>query len=136
MFPCVVPNGFYGSQNEWEELEAPLKKLDALLEAYALAEGMTLSKNHRNWPERSLRWGEDVVRLMQLYLDDEKTKTYSFWICAHQDRGGERLWKHAFLKQGVPSSEIDASLSRLLEEGRVILASWSLEDLDFATHLW
>ena len=102
MFPCVVPNGFYGSQNEWEELEAPLKKLDALLEAYALAEGMTLSKNHRNWPERSLRWGKDVVRLMQLYLDDEKTKTYSFWICAHQDSGGGETLEARFFEARRP----------------------------------
>ena len=34
-----MPDGFY----EWEELETPLKKLDATLDAYAQAEGMTLS---------------------------------------------------------------------------------------------
>jgi hypothetical protein len=73
-----VPDGFYGSRNEWEELEAPLKKLDATLDAYALAEGMTLSRNYHDWPERSLRWGRDAVRMMQPYLNDEKTGTYSF----------------------------------------------------------
>jgi hypothetical protein len=68
--------------------------------------------------------------MMQLYLYDEKTGTYSFWICAYQDRGVDRFWKHAFLKRGVPSGEIVTGLSRLLEEGRVVLELWSAEDLE------
>ena len=75
------------------------------------------------------------MRMMQPYLNDEKTGTYSFWICAYQDRGVDRFWKHAFLKRGVPSGEIEAGLSRLLEEGRVVLESWSAEDLELATHI-
>ena len=75
------------------------------------------------------------MRMMQPYLNDEKTGTYSFWICAYQDRGVDRFWKRAFLKRDVPSGEIEAGLSRLLEEGRVVLESWSAEDLELATHI-
>lgn len=130
-----MPNGFQGSKEEWERIQSFLLEIDELLLDFAKVNGMELSKNYHNWPERSITWGEDIRRLIQIYLDDEKIMTFNFWICASQDRGQKRYWKNTFLKKGVHFFEIKDNLLHLLEEGHRILESWFEKDLEFATKI-
>jgi hypothetical protein len=53
-----MPNGFHGSEEEWERIEAPLRTIDAGIAAFAERNGLIGSKNYHNWPERSLRCAE------------------------------------------------------------------------------
>ena len=65
-----MPNGFQDSELEWQRIEAPLLRVDPILDAFASAHGLGISKNYHNHPERSLTWGTDLRRLIQLYLAD------------------------------------------------------------------
>ena len=130
-----MPNGFHGSDAEWQRIEAPLQRLDAKLDAFSERWNVHLTRSARNWPSRSLEWGEPVRRLIQIFLADETSLKFNLWLCASEDRGGERYWKQDFLKKEVPISEIDAELPELLERGRLLLESWGAEMLEFATPL-
>ena len=128
-----MPNGFHGSKTQWETLELPLRALDGVLGDFAGRYGMTLSSNSRNWPDRSLVWGDSIRRLIQIYLVDEERVTYSVWLCASEDRGSSRYWRRELLRDSVPIGEIAVDLPELLERGRLLLESWTSETLEFAT---
>ena len=130
-----MPNGFHDSRARWEALEKPLQALDGELQAFAERHGISLTSNSRGWPDRSMVWGDSVRRLIQIYLADEKHATYSFWLCASEDRGSERYLRREFLREAVPIGEIAADLPALLEQGRSLLESWTSEKLEFATKL-
>ena len=127
--------GFYGSKAEWERIESPLRAFDSELDIFSKRFSIPVSRNGRDWPDRSLIWGEPVSRLIQIYLADEKRLVYNFWLCASEDRGNKRYWKRQFLKEKVPASEILAELSELLVRGRTLLESWDGDALEFATTL-
>ncbi len=130
-----MPNGFHGSEAHWERIESPLRALDVGLESFSERSGIPLSRNDRNWPDRSLAWGDPIRRLIQIYLADEERLTYNFWLCAWEDRGGKRYSKRQLLKEKVPASEIAAELDDLLASGRTLLESWNSDALEFATTL-
>ncbi len=91
--------------------------------------------NYFGWPERSLSWGKNIRKLIQIYYEDEKKAIFDFWICSSQDRGLKRYWKNTFLKKGVPFSEIKRNIHDLLEKGFNELESWKEEDLEFAREI-
>ena len=130
-----MPNGFHGSRAQWERLEAPLRALDGELETFSQRYGIALSRNQRNWPDRSLVWGAPVRRLIQIYLADVERVTYDVWLCASEDRGNKRYWKRRFLRERAQASDISAEITELLERGRALLESWDGEALEFATTL-
>jgi hypothetical protein len=130
-----MPNGFHGTDQAWSRLEAPLLRLDSALEIFARQHSLSLGRNYHNWPERSLKWGVPVNRVIQFYLEDEEALSWNVWLCASEDRGAARYWKRAFLKQAVPIEEIERDLSRLLEEALAQVNAWSSEELEFATNL-
>ena len=111
-------------------MEAPLLEIDQTLTAFAKRCGMELSRNYHDWPERSLTWGSDVRRLIQIYLENEKMMTWNIWLCASYDRGTERFWRRQFLKRAVPFQMIHSNLEPLLEEARKIVTAWSERDLE------
>jgi hypothetical protein len=124
-----MPNGHYGTDEEWKRLEGPLRDIDEPIEAFARRHGMAISRNYHNWPERSLRWDSNPERLIQVYLEDEERLTWNLWLCAGQDRGGQRFWKNQMLRRNVPMSEIRPVIERLLDEALTIVGSWQEEDL-------
>jgi hypothetical protein len=128
-----MPNGFHGSRASWNRIEAPLRPLDPTLEAFAREHGTSLGRNHHGWPERSLRWGQPVSRLIQIYLDDAERLTWHVWLCASEDRPSGRYWRREFLRRGVPIEEISGDLGALLEEARHIVERWSSRDLEPVT---
>jgi hypothetical protein len=127
-----MPNGFQGSQQEWDRLEAPLRRIDAELLAFAGRHGLALTKNLHGWPERSLAWIEGVERTIQVLLRDAATLTYNVWIAAREDRPDGRYWKRGVVAAELPEAELHAQLAELLERGHATLSAWAVEDLERA----
>jgi len=130
-----MPNGYHGTDEDWKRLEAPLCEIDPAIHAFAKRHLLKVTRNYHDWPERSLRWGRDVERIIQIYLHDEQRLTWNFWLCAIQDRGQERFWKKQFLRQAVEMSEISPMIDLLLDEAYVAVNGWRPEDFEFATRL-
>ena len=130
-----MPNGFHGTDETWARLEAPLLRLDPMLEGFARDHGLSVGRNYHNWPERSLTWGAPINRLIQVYLEDQDALTWNVWLCATEDRGPARYWKQEFLKRAVSIEEVERALPHLLEEARLRVQSWSSDQLEFATKL-
>ena len=133
----MANGGWYGTQDEWERLEAPLIGLDAIIDDFAAARPVLLTKNSKGWPERSLRWYQSPSCLMQLYLADEREITWNLWLCCSQDRGADRYWRREFLIEGLPAASFSENLASLLETGYDRLNSWHAqpEGFEFATKL-
>lgn len=129
--------GWYGTKEEWRRIEVPLLKLDQILESFASSHQLTITRNHKDWPERSIEWGGDVRCLIQMFLDDEHTLAVTLWICASQDRGHSRYWKQSNLAKAVQSEDLLTKLPNLLDFAKSELDRWSSEPetLEFATKL-
>jgi hypothetical protein len=130
-----VPNGFHGSSDTWDRIESPLHSLDPALDAFAQEHGLSVSRNARGWPDRSIRWGHPVNRLIQVFLESEDRLTWTLWACASEDRDAERYWRHVSLRKAVPIDEIASDLPALLNEAKRTLEAWSSSDLEFATEI-
>ena len=122
----MANGGWYGSAEEWARLEAPLVQIDPVFSAFAKEFGLSVRKNHKNWPDRAIEWGNDTRLLSQLWLTDEKALTFDLWISASQDTDGKRHWKHSTLVKGKAVSDFEDWLPTLLREGREQLVAWSL----------
>jgi hypothetical protein len=128
-----MPNGFQGPETEWFRIEAPLVRADRVLQEFAALRGLSLSKNYHGHPERSLRWGNGIQRLIQLYLADSERLTLNLWLCASQDRGGTRYWRREFLINDKRLEEFSDRLPSLVNDAYAIVNSWAADSLEFAT---
>ncbi len=133
----MANGGWYGTDEEWNRIEAPLKFLDPMLGSFADKNGLSLTKNFKDWPERSLVWGTDVRCLIQVFLVDQSKLTLNLWICASQDRSGNRYWKNETPLKEVQALEMGKALAELLEIGKQKLDHWAAhpERLEFVTKL-
>ena len=130
-----MANEFNGTDEEWARWEAPLLKVEPILAAFAQSNGMYFSKNIKDWPERSLCWGSNIRRLIQLYLVEPKELTFNLWLCASQDRNLSRFWKKEFLIEKKPIEEFSEQLPALLAEAAAKLNSWDEKQLEFVTKI-
>ena len=133
-----MSNGGYFDDRQWQKLEEPLLAVDPIIKDFAAANGLEVLKNQKDWPERSIVWHEyDVRCLIQLYLVSEESMTFNFWLCASQDRGGERFWKQETPVKNQPIPEFSAQLATLLNEGREKLLLWSHDPsvMEYATDI-
>lgn len=129
-----VANGFQGSREEWARLEAPLIAIDPTLEAFAIRYGLNLGRNHK-YPERSLKWGAPISRLIQIYIDADEGPTFNLWLCASEDRATERFWKREFLLESASGEDLTDGLESRLTQAYELVSSWQSNDLEFATHI-
>lgn len=73
--------------------EKPLCDIDNRLQGYALQYNLKLTKNHKEWPERSLSWKTKATsKLIQLYLEKDDSKKFLLWGCIFQDKTDGRYW--------------------------------------------
>jgi len=121
----MANGGWYGTQEEWDRIEKPLLELDPIIEKFAEENNLVVTKNHKDWPERSMTWGEDVRCLIQLYLADDKALTFNLWLCASQDRGSKRFWKRETPIKEKQVPQFEGSLLEQLAEGHLKLLGWS-----------
>ena len=131
----MASGGHWHSRTEWDRVEAPLLQLDSVLASFASRFKLELTKNRKDWPDRSLQWNDGVRRLIQIYLADEHALTFNLWVCASQDREGKRFWKQDFLIQARPAEDFQAELDALLLRAKALLDSWEEGDLEFITEL-
>jgi hypothetical protein len=133
----MANGGWYGTQEEWNRIEAPLELVDPELDQFARRYGLIITKNHKDWPERSIAWGGEIRCLLQIFLADETKLTWNLWLCASQDRSGKRYWKMEMPRREVPMAEIAKDISELLENGKRKLDEWSRqpETLELVTTL-
>ncbi len=117
----MANGGWYGTKEEWQHIEAPIKSLDPELEHFAALHSLSISRNYKDWPDRSIIWGSDVRCLVQLYLDDAETLGINLWICASQDRGHDRYWKQEFLCKGASIADIAPRLPGFLDTAKAKL---------------
>ena len=122
---------------DWKRLEAPLISLDEKLNIFCSKYKLHMTKNQKQWPERSIQFGSNVKCLIQIYLDNSETLDLNFWICASQDRSLKRYWKNEFLRQSVNSHDLQPELDELLEEAKEKLDLWRKNEsiLEFATNI-
>jgi hypothetical protein len=131
----MANGGYWTSPEEWRRVESPLLALDGMLSDFADEFGVHVTKNHKDWPERSIAWGSAIPKLIQLYLANEKELTFNLWLCASQNRGLKRYWKQQFLVKEQPLSEFRDALPSLLRMGRERLNVLTERDLEFVTNL-
>lgn len=122
-----MPNGFHGTEHEWERLEAPLRRLDTVLDEFARSRNLTLSKNGSGWPERSFRWGAAPERLIQIFLENATTPSYTIWVSASDDRSRAEYWKHETLGKAVPRDFLEQQLPGLLVRAYERAMAWADE---------
>lgn len=133
----MANKGWYGTKEEWELLEKPLLDVDSIIEEFAKEFTLAVSKNHKDWPERSIVWGKEVRCLIQLYLVDEKSLTFNLWLCAFEDLGNKRYWKHETPIRQKKIPEFREDLASQLRASRKKLLDWSnnKDQFEFATRL-
>jgi hypothetical protein len=127
----------YGTPEEWQRLEAPLVAIDPALEEFASKHGVALSKNAKDSPERTLRWGNNPSFLIQVYLDNEVGSSWNLWLCCSEDRDDSRYWRKDFAIHGERLESFQKLLPTLLEDSFNRLEAWGAErdQLEFATKL-
>jgi hypothetical protein len=128
-----VPNGLNISRDsdEWRRLESPMLESDSLLTSFAERHKMLLTRNHHNWPERTLSWSSaGLRRSIQILLDNPCEQTYS--VCVYASAGAGQTWlsNELFLKRGVPWSDVAPTLEALLKEAYDTSERWSQQDLN------
>lgn len=131
-----MPNGFHGPVEEWDRIESPFQEIDPRLRKFANEHKMRLRKNSHSWPERSLLWQKaSVEKSIQIFLKDEKARTYCLWLCAWEDRDQSRYWKKQILLEEVAWNVAEQGLESLLLQAYEIVDSWTAKDLEFAAKL-
>ena len=133
----MANGGWYGTKEEWDQLEKPLLEIDPIIYAFAHSKMLSVTKNHKDWPERSITWGTDIRCLIQLYLVDKKELTFNLWLCASQDRGNKRFWKQENAIEEKCVEDFKENFSDTLQKSYDKLIQWSAnkELLTFAVDL-
>lgn len=133
----MANGGWYGTQAEWDAAERPLSSLDPIFEEFAKANGFALSKNLKDWPERSLRANMPLASLLQVFRGSLDANAWKVWAVCSDDRGDRRYWQQAFIADGVTDNQLSAGLKTYLVEGLGRLTAWNAQpqDLVFATRI-
>ena len=125
-----MPNGFYGSKEEWERMVAPLRELDSDLESFAAAHGVEVEHNHHNTPNRMVRWTSNgIKRLMQISLYGGDKILFSLF--AFRDADGKRYGKNWRPAPDMPLAEFKIKLTPMLTEAYRALEDVSIDDLEY-----
>lgn len=119
-----MANGCYGTDAQWQRLEAPLERLDEILGRFAQHRGLTLIKNERDWPDRTFRWGTRPSKLIQIFPEDALTPAYTVWACAYDNRSRKEYWEHRTLLKAVPIESVIQQLPQLLSEAIRMVEKW------------
>ena len=137
MQPFMANGGWHGTPEEWQRLEGPLLAIDHLLEQFARTHGLELSKNAKDSPERSIRWGNNPSFLIQVYLENEAGPSWNLWLCCSEDRSDTRYWRKDFPVRDERVESFQERLPALLEESLNQLLAWGAnsDELEFATKI-
>lgn len=125
-----MPNGFYGSQEEWERMVAPLRQLDPDLNSFATAQDLEVVHNYHNMPNRLVKWSRDgIQRLIQISLDGQDKILFA--LSAYKDESGKRFGKRWPATMDIPLQEFKSNLGPLMTEAYERLEAVSEADLEY-----
>jgi len=125
-----MPNGFHGTKEEWDRLEAPLLEVAEVIGDFARMQNLEVDANYHNMPNRRLTWHKrDMTCVIQVSVKEEGMTMYVTFY-AWQDKDNIRRGK--WLKQisGLGAPELKRDLSGLLEEGYRMLENLSEAELE------
>ncbi|MDX1661004.1 MAG: hypothetical protein R3326_04360 [Gemmatimonadota bacterium] len=126
-----MPNGAQGTPSDWDRLEAPVRRLDAAVEAFADRHQVELVENDRGWPSRRMRWTHaGIERRIDVFLQDEEAGTVAVWAAAWIDRGEERHGRSEWLRERADPEALAGEIDAVLEAARRSADSWGPEDLE------
>lgn len=123
--------------DNWAQLERPLLDVDPILDEFAQRVGLRVYRNFNDWPNRVFDWDNGVRCQIQLYLVDPDRLTFNLWLCASQDRGTTRFWRHETAIKEQRVERFAGSLADELQDGRRKLITWTANPaaLEFAAEL-
>ena len=129
-----MPNGFYGTKEQWDAAEKPLTQLDPLLKRFAEEHYMFSEANSRrkNWPMRSFSWGSPIERGIVLQLDSQTPPdyTYELYVYAYLDDLGRKSRRREVIFKGLRASEFASQALAYLQQARELVAGWQQSDLE------
>jgi hypothetical protein len=120
-----------GKKDEWDRCERVLLILDSAICEFGNAKGMVIDENYHNWPDRTLRWHDDIERSISIGLDDEKRIDYRIWVCASEDRGTEMYWVHDYIKRGITAEDLELHINDYIKLAYKKVSAWSRDDLQY-----
>ena len=127
-----MANGYYGE--DWDELDALITPFDPLLEKFALAKGVQLTKNGKSPGYRAFRWETDIGRLIEIFIESYEYRTWRMGIIAYEDRAQRRFWKNETLFMPESIDKLEPDLEKLLEKGWETVSRWKSDDLSSANY--
>jgi len=128
-----MPNGFMGSRDEWDRLEAPLVALDRAFDEFAARHGCTLERNYHAWPCRIFRWQRDdgVKRSVAIALESEAASTFAVSGQAWVDASPEHWLTKTLAPVIRMPAPLDAgSVGEVLEDAHRQVDALTVEQLD------
>lgn len=112
-----MSRAFDGTDEEWEELEAPLLEIDPELNIYALANGLDLLKNVSGQPGRTLEWYRDrLERRIRIVARGGDPPLYALQVGASGREEGVPLEVLRTVLDDAPFDELRAGLRGLVAE--------------------
>src|SRR5271156_1700038 len=97
----MANGGWSGSREAWDQIERPLPSLDPIFQSFAERHGFVLSKNSKDWPERSLLKQMPLPSLIQVFRAAPEGDSWNAWAVCTEDRGSDRYWKREMLAEGM-----------------------------------
>ena len=126
-----MPNGFHGTKEEWDRLEAPLREVDEVIREFARVQDLDVDANYHNMPNRRLMWNKGgITCVIQVSVNDEDMTIYVAYY-AWQDRNNMRQGKELKQISGLILTDLKRDLPDLLKEGFSGLESLSEGELEF-----
>ena len=96
-----MPNGYYGSIEDWQRMEAPLLDIDDLLEKLAEERNLEVVRNYHNWPSRHLEWVTDGIYRGVQILAADKPQAYHMGVVAWEDKNDQRHQRTAMAQRRI-----------------------------------
>ncbi len=121
--------GFYASKERWRTVEAPLLAIEGSLRALAARLGASLEMNAQDWPVRSLKWDDPIVRKLDVALAEEENLTYNVWIFAWRDRGPTRFLNREPVRTAITAEALPREIDEILSEAVRRVEAWEEGDL-------
>jgi hypothetical protein len=130
-----MPNGFVGTKEEWDRVEAPLLEVNDVISEFAHSHGLSLDSNYHSMPNRRLMWDKGgITRVIEVSVNVEDMTIYVAYL-AWQDRNNMRRGNIPKQISGLGLTELKRDLPGLLKEGYRVLESLSEGELEFWTDI-
>lgn len=132
----MANRSYFESDEAWT-LATSLETIDPALETFAQTHRLSLSRDSKGVPERSLCWGDGPSCLIQIYLEGLTHPSWTLWLACSDDRGGSRYMRSHFLLKNAELVALERDLPFLLDTGFAMLNDWRArpDELPFATRL-